>query len=207
MKFGIILCYRTGLPGGGLLQQLRRQIVVVTSFGKKYVGNIDVPTTSMRTTDLLNSSLVFWKNPNDKCFDNAILIHDVKLILEDNAVYKKFSKIQLKTSEIIFFYDEHEAIGDVQEKTRAGSMREKAQEKVKDVTIITPIIANSFYEITGHFYGLFKKKSQDKFIPLFDAKVFEIQKRQDKWSKKNIELAYSFLGINTNYIEALTFEN
>ena len=134
-------------------------------------------------------------------------MHDVKLVLEDNAVYKKFRKIQLKTSEIIFFYDECESIGDTQEKTRAVSMREKAQEEMKSVNIITPIIANSFYDITGNFYGLFKRKSQDKFIPLFETKIFEIKKIQDKWSKKPINLAFSFLGININYIEALTFEN
>ena len=189
------------------MEQLRRQISVVTSLGKKYVGNIDIPATSMRTTDLLNSSSVFWRNPNDKCFENAILMHDVQLVLDQTALYKKFSKIQLKTSEIIFFYDEYETIGDMQEKTRAGSMREKTQEEMKTVNIITPVIANSFYDLTGNFYGLFKKKSQDKFIPLFAANVFEIQKNQEKWSKRTVSLAYSFLAINTRYIEALTFNS
>jgi len=138
------------------VEQLRRQISVVTSLGKKYIGNIDIPSTSMRTTDLLNSSSVFWRNPNDKCFENAILMHDVQLVIDNTALYKKFCKIQLKTSEIIFFYDEHETIGDIQEKARAGSMREKAQEETKTVNIITPVIANSFYDLTGNFYGLFK---------------------------------------------------
>ena len=178
----------------------------MTSCGKKYMGGIDIPTTSMRTTDLLNSSSIFWRNPNDKCFDNAILMYDAKLVLDENAVYKRFNKIQIKISEIIFFYDDQFEIGDVGEKSRAVSMREKSQEEMQKVNIITPIIANSFYDISGKFYGLFKKKSHDKFIPLFDASILEIQKNQDRWAKKNIKIAYNFLGISSRYIEALTFE-
>ena len=188
------------------MENLQRQIVVITSFGKKYIGNIDIPTTSMRTTDLMNSSSIFWRNPNDKCFENAILLRDVKLVLDETAVYRKFNKIQIKTSEIICFYDDCESIGDHQEKTRAGSMREKSGEEIKMVNIVTPIIANSFYDISGKFYGLFKKKSHDKFIPLFDASVVEVQKKQDKWSKKTISLAYNFLGMSTRHIEALSLE-
>lgn len=86
-------------------------------------------------------------------------------------------------------------------------MRNKAQEKMKPVTIITPLIANSFYDIKGKFYGLFKKKSQDKFIPLFDASVTEIKKVDNKWSQKRVHLAHTFLGISTQYIEALSFED
>lgn len=184
----------------------RRELVIMTSCGKKYMGSIDIPTTSMRTTDLLNSSAIFWRNPNDKCFDSAILMYDAKLVLDENAVYKRFPKIQIRTSEIIFFYDDLIEAGDVAEKTRAVSMREKSREEMKTVNIITPVIANSFYDISGKFYGLFKKKSHDKFIPLIDASILEIQKNQDKWAKKNIKLAHGFLGISSRYIEALTFE-
>lgn len=188
------------------MENLQRSIVVMTSFGKKYTGKIDIPAESMRTTDLLNGSSVYWRNPNEKCFDDAILMHDVKLILEEKAVYKRFNTIQIKTSEMIFFYDSYDSIGDAQEISRATSMREKSKEEMKSVSIITPLIANSFYDISGNFYGLFKKKSQDKFIPIFDASVIEIQKVEGKWSKKSISLAHSFLGISTNNIEALTFD-
>ncbi|MBM9512377.1 hypothetical protein [Desulfogranum marinum] len=189
------------------METFRRPIVVTTTFGKTYYGDIDVPTESIRTTDLLNSNSIFWNDPNEKCFDNAILIHDAKLALEEKAIYKKFNKIQLKSSEIIFFFDNYETIGDKQEKARAVVMRNKAQEKMKPVTIITPLIANSFYDIKGKFYGLFKKKSQDKFIPLFDASVTEIKKVDNKWSQKRVHLAHTFLGISTQYIEALSFED
>ena len=63
----------------------QRKLVIVTSLGKRYSGKVDLPNASFRTTDLLNSVNVFWKNPNEKCFDNAILMRDVKLFVDDAA--------------------------------------------------------------------------------------------------------------------------
>lgn len=189
------------------MENTQRPIVAITTFGKIYYGKIDVPNESMRTTDLLNSNTIYWKDPNEKCFDNSILLRDAKLALDEKAIYKKFNKVQLKYSEIIIFFDNYETIGDEQEKSRAVSMRDKTHETMKSVTIITPLIANSFFDINGKFYGLFKKKSKDKFIPLFEASVTEIKKIENKWSKKRINLPHTFLGINTQFIEAMSFED
>jgi len=187
------------------MEQLQRKISAITSFGKKYVGDIDIPSATMRTTDLLNGSSVYWKNSAEKSFENSLLMYNVSIILDESQVYRKFEKIQLRTLEIILFYDHCESIFDDNEKSRASFMRDKAQEETRSVNIITPTVANSFYDITGRFYGLFKKKSQNKFIPFFDAKIFEIQKNQDKWVKRNINLPFNFAALNINYIESFTF--
>ena len=55
----------------------QRKVVVVTSLGKIYRGMVDVPNESYRTTDLFNSPSIFWKNPAEKCFDNAIGWNDI----------------------------------------------------------------------------------------------------------------------------------
>ena len=73
----------------------QRKLAVVTSLGKRYSGLVDVPNSNFRTTDLLNSSFTYWKNPNEKCYDNAILMHDAKLFLDDTSVYRQFDKIQI----------------------------------------------------------------------------------------------------------------
>jgi len=187
------------------MQQLQRKISVVTSFGKKYVGDIDIPSSTIRTTDLLNGASVYWKNSAEKSFENSLLIHNVSIILDETQVYKKNEKMQLRTSEIILFYDHCESIFDDNEKSRAMFMRDKAQEETRSVNIITPTVANSFYDITGKFYGLFKKKSQNKFIPFFDAKIVEIQKYNDKWAKRSINLPFNFAALNINYIESFSF--
>ena len=183
-----------------------RKIVIVTSFGKRYRGVIDIPNDSFRTSDLFNAANLYWKNANEKCFNDAILMYDADLFLDEIGVYKSFKKLQIKIPEIIFFCDDLETIGNDVEKSRASAMRDKAQEAAQTVDIITPLIANSFYEITGEFYGLFKKKSNDKFISLSEAVIFEISKAQGQMVKKEIKLPHSFLGVSTRYIESLCIE-
>ena len=184
----------------------QRKLAIVTSLGKKYSGMVDIPSETFRTTDLLNSSNCFWKSPNLKCYDNAIFMSDVSLILDDTAVYKKFDSIQIKLSDIICFYDNFEVIGDEMEKKRALTITRKTYEDVQVINIITKQVANSFYDITGRFFGLFKKKSKDNFIPLTQANVVEIYRKQDKWVLKKVRLPYGFICVSNNHIESVTFK-
>ncbi|MEJ2691018.1 MAG: hypothetical protein P8130_13965 [Deltaproteobacteria bacterium] len=121
----------------------QRKISIVTSPGKKYTGMIDVPNAALRTTDLLNSGNIFWKDPSEKCLDDVILLYDVHLQLDDN-VFRKFDKIQIKISEIIFFYDEQEHFGDEREKKRASLMLEKAKSKDKFIPLTSVTIQEIF---------------------------------------------------------------
>ncbi len=184
---------------------LQRKLVIMTSMGKKYSGMVDLPSESFRTTDLLNSSNIFWRNPNEKCYENAILMYDARLFIDENMIYKKFKKIQIKRSEIFYFYDEMEMIGDEMEKKRASSMAQNIQEQAQRVHIITKTMANSFYDISGLFFGLFRKKSKDNFVPFTDVVMWEIFKKESKWTKKQYKFPHGFIGINNEFIEAITF--
>ena len=183
----------------------QRKLAIVTSLGKKYSGMVDVPNETFRTTDLLNSSNIFWKSPNLKCYDNAIFMSDVRLFLDDTAVYKKFDSIQIKISEIIYFYDDIKEIGDEMEKKRASTMVRQTNVDVQTVNIITKQVANSFYDVNGIFFGLFKKKSNDNFIPLTQVNIVEIYKKQDKWVQKKVKLPHNFICVSNNHIESVTF--
>lgn len=182
----------------------RRKVAVVTSLGRKYSGLIAIPNVALRTTDLFNSANIFWKNPSEKCFEEAIQMYDVSMSFDDSAVYRKFDKIQLKLSEAFYFYDEFQTIGDAKEKKRADTMITKTQEKLQRVNIITKSLANSFYDIQGNFFGLFKKKSNDRFIPLTDVQMTMIHKKDNKWFKKEVSLPYNFICISTRHIESAT---
>jgi hypothetical protein len=57
--------------------------------------------------------------------------------------------------------------------------------------------------MTGVFYGLFKKKSNDKFIPLTEVKMIEIYRKEGKWFQREVELPYRFIGISTSHIESV----
>ena len=184
----------------------QRKLAIVTSLGKKYSGMVDVPGETFRTTDLLNSANIFWKSPNLKCYDDAIFMSDVSLFLDDKAMYKKFDFIQIKLSDIIYFYDDIEGIGDEMEKKRASIMVRQTDEDVQTVNIITKQVANSFYDITGRFFGLFKKKSKDNFIPLTQANIVEIYKKKDKWVQKKVKLPHNFICVNNSHIESVNFQ-
>ena len=136
----------------------QRKVVLVTSLGKKYYGNVDVPNETLRTTDLFNSNAIYWKDPSEKCFENAILLHDVQLVIDDSPVRVQFDRIQVRLKEIVYFHDDVPEITDEKEKMRASTMVQKTQEQVQTVTIITTRVANSFYNLSGTFFGLFKKK-------------------------------------------------
>jgi hypothetical protein len=181
----------------------QRQVVVVTSLGKKYLGKVDIPNPTLRTTDLFNSGSIFWKDPSEKCFENAILLHDVQLRIDDSAVCVRFDRIQVKLNEIILFYDDLQSISDEKEKMRAATMVQKSKEQQQTVNIITTEVFQSFYHMTGIFYGLFKKKSNDKFIPLTEVKLVEIYRREGKWFQREVELPHRFIGISTSHIEAV----
>jgi hypothetical protein len=187
------------------MEAIQRKLAIVTSLGKKYSGMVDIPSETFRTTDLLNSANLFWRNPNLKCYDNAIFMSDVRLFLDDTAVYKKFDAIQIKLSDIIYLYDDIEGLGDEMEKKRASVMVKQTEEEVQTVNIITRQVANSFYDIKGTFFGLFKKKSKDNFIPLTGANIVEIYRRQDKWVQKKVKLPHSFICVGNQHVESVTF--
>lgn len=184
----------------------QRKVVIVTSLGKVYRGMVDVPGGDYRTTDLFNSSSIFWRDPNKKCFENSILFHDVQMLIGGSAISVRFDALQIRISEIVYFYDDQQTISDDKEKMRATSMVQKAKETTQEIDIITIPVANSFYHLTGTFFGLFKKKSNDKFIPLTNVKLTEIYQKTGKWYQRTVALPYKFVGISTRHIEALRIQ-
>jgi hypothetical protein len=180
----------------------QRQVAIITSLGKKYVGMVDIPNPLLRTTDLFNSANIYWKNPNEKCFENAILLYNVRLMVDEASVYKKYDKIQVRLDEIFYFYDDHQGISDEKEKMRASTMVQMSREKLQRVNVITVQVANSFYDIEGDFHGLFKKKSSDRFLPLTNASMIEISKKDNKWFKKEITVPHKFICISNRHIES-----
>ena len=188
------------------MESAQRKLSMVTSLGKKDSGIVDVPSESYRTTDLINNANIFWKDGNEKVYDDAIFMQDARLYLDENAVYKKFEKVQIKINEIIYLYDDVETVGDETEKKRASSMAQNT-EVSQTVNIITSRVANSFYEISGVLYGFMKKKSKDRFIPLTRASIVEIVKRPDKWVKRQIVLPHNFICVNNRYVESLNISS
>ena len=52
-------------------ESIQREVVLFTP-NKKYPGKIDLKNDDIRTIDQLNNATIYWKDPNQKSFDDAI---------------------------------------------------------------------------------------------------------------------------------------
>jgi hypothetical protein len=179
----------------------RRRITVFTP-GKIYTGDIDVPNPLLRTTDLLNSTNLYWKDPANKFFTDSLMMYDAVLSIDGIEKYQTYENIQIRQPNIIFFHDGFAELGNSGEKERADKLKEKTCEEKKTIHLITKARVNSFFDMQGTFHGLFKSKSNQKYIPISNVIMHEIIRQQGKWVKKRVQLVNNFIGVNSNYIES-----
>ncbi len=182
----------------------RRKITVFTP-GKIYTGEIDVPNPLLRTTDLLNSANLYWKDPAIKSFTDSLLMHDVILSIDGIEKYQTYENIQIRQPNIIFFYDDLAELGNSEEKDRVERLQKKTNEEQQTIHLITKVRVNSFFDLQGTFHGLFKNKSNQKYIPISEVILYEVIRQHDKWIKKRVHLAHNFIGVNSSYIESSFF--
>lgn len=182
------------------MNELQRQVTIITSLGKRYSGRIDIPNSALRTTDLFNSSSMFWKNQQQtRYFKDSLLLHDAQLMLSGGALYESYGNLQLRLGAIIAFYDEFTTLGCDDERARMKNIQTKTGEQNSNIKIIANTMGSSYFEISGAV----QKKSHDRFLPLQKAAIVEIIKKEDKWFKRPFNLNSNFIGVNTSYIEAV----
>lgn len=160
---------------------------------------------NMRTIDLLNSSNLYWRDSSEKSFSDSILLSQASITIEGNKVIGTFPKLQLRLSDIIFFTDSLSETGHATEKARAITLSQKTQENVSMVRILTRMRGDAFFLITGIFYGLFKSKSQQRYLPVTQPQVNEIIRTGNQWSNKKIAIDNNFIGLAIAQIEACAF--
>lgn len=189
-----------------VMEKILSRGVVFFTPNKRYIGKMDLQNEGMRTLDLLNSSNLYWKDPKDKSFNDSILLHDGLIEVAGGKKLTKFNNLQIRLSDIIFFTDNLSSSGSDTEKKRAETLSNKSSEKKSHVKIITRMCGDSFYIIRGSFFGLFKNKSQQRFLPLTKPSVKEILRTGADWSGKEIDVGQSFIGLSINHIESCTLE-
>lgn len=182
-----------------------KRCITIFTADKIYSGHIDIPNESFRTIDIFNSANTYWKDPSEKSFDDSLLLYEAHVSLDGNTRLGDYDKLQLKLSDVHFFYDLMESMGDDREKARAATMIAKTNEQSSKVQLFTHASGNSFYYITGLFYGLFKSKSKSRYIPVTDPMVTEVVRTGETWKKKKVAVKSSFLGIAIEHIEACSF--
>jgi hypothetical protein len=174
---------------------------------KIYTGYIDVGNESLRTIDIFNSSNMYWKDPAERSFEDAFLLNNASITLEGNTKLGDFGKLQVKLADVLFFHDSFENLSNQMEKKRAETLKMKAKESTTPVHIFTHLRGDMFFYITGMFYGLFKSKSNHRFIPITQVKVVQLVRCDGKWQKRNIPIEGGFIGVSIEHIEACTFSD
>lgn len=187
--------------------EISQKKIIIYTPDKTYSGYMDIGNKSLRTIDIFNSSNIFWKNPAERSFDDALLLYNATILLEGNTKLGDYAKLQIKLQDIIFFYDSLENVGDSTEKKRAAHLKAKTKESTALAHIITRTQGHGFFYITGMFYGLFKSKSKSRYIPLTQANVVHVTRGSERWQKKVIKIEGGFVGISTRHIEACTFSD
>ena len=187
-------------------ESIQREVVLFTP-NKKYTGKIDLKNDDMRTIDQLNSATVYWKNPNEKSFDDAILISEVEVSLQGHGKLTSFERLQLRLSDIVFFSDKLSSSGVETEKMRAKALTDKAQEQASQARILTEMRGDSFFIVLGTFHGLFKNKTKSRFLPLTDAKIYEVLRTGDKWTRVEVDVGNKFIGLSSGHIESCSFSD
>lgn len=197
------LCFQ----GEANMQDLVQRKIVLFTPNKKYSGKIDLKSDDMRTIDQLNSSTIYWKNPAEKSFDDAIQLYDVDISIQGAGKLSSFKKLQIRLSDIIFFSDSLQKTGTSSEKQRAKTLSVKSKDDVATIRLLTEMRGDSFYYIQGTFHGLFKNKTKQRYFPLTGARVYEVIRTGDKWERFEINIGNDFIGISSNHIEACSFSD
>ena len=185
------------------MKENKRDVTLYTP-SKIYSGQVDIKAENIRTLDLLNSANIYWRDPAEKSFGDALLLNGADIKLLCGTPLGGFGRLQMRLSEIIFFTDNLQSTGDIAEKRRDISLATKVREKTVSVRILTRMAGDTFYLITGSFAGLFKKKSQSRYLPITNAKVKAIVKKGEEWKSRTI-VNNQFIGLSTAHIEACSF--
>ncbi len=186
---------------------INQRTVTIFTPNKTYSGKVDVPNESLRTIDLFNAANIYWKDPSEKTFEDALLLNDASIILEGNTRLCLLSKVQVRLADVLFFADTLGDSGNRLEKIRAATLKCRSGEDTSTVNIITHTRGDTFFCISGVFYGLFKSKSKQRYIPLTMPTVTAVIRGASGWQKRKIPVGGSFIGVSTRHIEACSFKD
>ncbi len=64
---------------------------------------------------------------------------------------------------------------------------------------------DSFFLILATFHGLFKNKTKSRFLPLTEAKIYEVMRTGEKWERFEIDVGNNFIGLSSHHIESCSF--
>ena len=186
----------------------KRKICIIKQ-GKKYLGGISIPSDMYRTTDYFNRPGMMRHRDNQGTLDSFIQLYDVEMIIDDKIVLKRQDIANIRVVDIILYWDEIDNLGIPAEQKRAKTMMENmGRSELNRVTVVTPMYGSQFYEVSGAFYGKFKRAMVKNFLSLTHATVDHFFKNPetDKWNKKSVTLPHAFVALNMSFVDSYSLK-
>jgi hypothetical protein len=187
----------------------KRKINIIKQ-GKKYLGELPIPSDKYRTTDFFNRPSILRHRADQGTLDSYIPLYDAEVTIDDNFALKRQNVINIRIIDIIFYWDELENVGTPAEQKKAKAMMDNAgQPELNRINVITPMYGDQFYEISGNFFGYFKRAMTKNFLSLTNATIDHFFKTTEtgKWNKKPIALPYGFAALNMNFVDSYSLES
>jgi hypothetical protein len=186
----------------------KRKINIIKQ-GKKYLGELPIPSDKYRTTDFFNRPSILRHRADQGTLDSYIQLYDAEVTIDDNFALKRQNVINIRIIDIIFYWDELENVGTPAKQKKAKAMMDNAgQPELNRINVITPMYGDQFYEISGNFFGYFKRAMAKNFLSLTNATIDHFSKTAEtgKWNKKPIALPYGFVALNMNFVDSYSLE-
>lgn len=191
------------------MEAVKRAVTFYTP-DKIYSGAVDVRERSIRTLDLLNSTNIYWKDPSEKNFSDAILLNRASIKLSGGQKIGEFRKLQMRLTDIIFFTDGLDGGGTNCDRATQKTTSPKLHNEVVTVKILTKMQGDSFYIVSGKYTGLIKSKTshrylpRNRYLPITEAKVTAVTRVGERWTSKTV-IDNKFIGMSGEHIESCSF--
>ncbi len=175
--------------------------VTIVASGKIYEGKFlcNPKLKDKRTLNFLNAKIVDCMDQH--ALEGYVFLKDTSLLLNSKKVFT-MDKVLIKTSQIIFAYDEYKQMGSDTERKRFYKLQEQRSQRPISVNIATSITKGSFYNIKGEYNGGFKTIVSRQFVPLVNVAIQEIFEKEGQFYKKKKDTK-PFIALNRDYIESI----
>jgi hypothetical protein len=182
----------------------KRKINIIKQ-GKKYFGELPIPSDNFRTSDYFNRPSILRHQADKGTLEGYSQLYDAEVTIDDNFALKKKNIVNIRIIDIIFFWDELENVGIPAKQKKAKAMMENAgRSEFNRINLITSMYGDQFYEISGDFFGYFRRVMATNFLSLTNATIDHFFKTIEtgKWNKKPIALPYGFVAFNINFVDS-----
>ena len=178
--------------------------VSIVTPGKNYSGLVVCPEIGdKRTISILNNDYkVYIKNcdqEEDIPLVGFLVLNNVSIFQQGKKI-AEYDDYLIKKDEIIYAYDEFQRMGKEKE-----SQRILQHQSGRRIEIITTSIGSSCFIITGNIISFKNQYTRNKFIPMANVVIRNLQKIASEDEEKYLE--FPFIALNKDYISGYSYCN